>query len=129
MFTYKRLVPGSEIGRDIISVTQQDLDGWTAMYGVADRGLGKVPAGLVAAIGMRAYLGIVTPRPAGNIHAKQSYRLWRCPRLEEEILVSVVCSGTESRKERLVVTMETLMSTVDGDRPIFSSVSTMFWAR
>ena len=66
---FDRLEPGTDFGTMSLPIGSEDAALWSGVFGgpMTD----PVPASLLLALLMRAYLRLLHPRPAGNIHASQ----------------------------------------------------------
>ena len=51
---------------------------------------------------MRAYLNVVTPRPPGNIHARQVLAVQALPQAGELVRSSIRCLGKEMRRDAAI---------------------------
>lgn len=85
-------------------------------------------ASLALILMMRAYCRVVSPRPPGNVHARQGFALAALPRAGETVRTVVRCTGKEIKRERRYVELETT-GTGDAGRALFNGRMTLVWAR
>lgn len=76
VWTFADFRCGHVFGTMPIVLDSARLERWRSIYGVRRSGAGatsssEVPRGLLVTCMMEAYLGLVQPRPPGNIHAGQ----------------------------------------------------------
>lgn len=129
MFLFDTFQIGDEIGTYGSVVRPEDVDAWVRLYGGEVPSSQGVPWGLVSALCMKAYLSVVTPRPPGNIHAKQSYKVFERPKVLQDITASIKCLNKEKKNDRLMVSFSTTLSSTCGKQSIMIATSTMLWAR
>lgn len=123
-------VPGMPMGEHVQVYDIEQAQRWQAIFGNQpdDGADGPVEATCMAVVFMmRAYLSVVTPRPPGNVHARQQVRMHGIPEQGESIRVSVVCVGKEIRRERRYVELE-VSGIGDGGRKLFDGLITLIWA-
>lgn len=128
--TFDDFRPGATMGE-----TVQDFDGelagrWRRIFGEQpeDGAGGDAEAASMALVMMmRAYLRIVTPRPPGNVHARQRFTLAGTPRRGEAVRSVLACVSKEIRRERRFVELE-IRGTGEGGRPIYEGHMTLVWA-
>lgn len=119
--------PGAAIG-EITQVFDPSLSrAWAEIFGQDDAGSPAEGAGIAVAMMMRGYLGVVTPRPAGNVHGRQRFTLDTLPVPGEAIRTQVTCLSKEIRRERRYVDLA-VRGTGDGGRAIYSGILTLIWA-
>jgi hypothetical protein len=127
VMTFDRFMAGAQIGTTTDCVDGELLGSWRRLYPWDVPVTDEVPAGMICALVMRAYLAVVTPRPQGNIHASQAIRLHARPRQGESLRTVVSCAGKELRRERRFVDFAT-RSTGDGERRLFEADLRLIWA-
>lgn len=122
-------VAGREIGARIETLSDALLRQLRDVYGSSDTGAMRQSeaATLAMVMMMRAYLAIVSPRPPGNIHARQRFKLESLPAMGEALSVTVSCLSKEIRRERRYVDFEAVGTGADGRR-VFSGILTLVWA-
>ena len=125
---YDSLVPGECLGSTQLAVDADMLRQWHAVYGYTPEGQ-TLPLAFAPLLLMRAMLTIAAPRPPGNLHVGQGYRIFRMPRRDDSIVAQVTCRSKEIRKQRRVVELETTLSETLGDEPIVVGRSAIFWAQ
>lgn len=124
---YEDFVPGAAIGEIVLPFEPALARAWQSIFG-ADAGGGPAEAASMAVVMMmRAYLNVVTPRPPGNVHARQRMRLAGTPRLGERIRTVMSCEHKEIRRERRYVELRAV-GTGEGGRPLFDARLSLVWA-
>lgn len=111
VWTFADFRPGHSFGEMSLVLDESRLEQWQSIYG--DGGLdggarpGDVPRGLLVTCMMEAYLGLIGPRPPGNIHASQKIAFGSCrPRLGDSLSLRATCLDKVERKGRGWVTFE-----------------------
>lgn len=121
--------PGQALG-DHQEVFDQSLAAsWRSLFGLAPGRSphpGELPS-LAVALAMRAYLSVVSPRPPGNVHARQQFQMLAMPEVDETIVTSVICVGKEYRRERRYVDIQVEGRGRDA-RPLFVGEMSLIWA-
>jgi len=84
-------------------------------------------AAIGVAMMMRGYLGVVTPRPPGNVHVRQRFVLHAAPCEAEPIRTVVTCLSKEIRRERRHVKLDVRGTGADG-RAIYTGILNLIWA-
>jgi len=123
-----RLVPGALLGSCELAYDDELVQGWERLFGAnaGPRGAAQA-AGAATILMMRAYLSVVTPRPPGNIHARQGIEFAALPQPGDRLTVSVECRGKEIRRGRRYV--ELAVQSVDQrGGPVFRGLLTLIWA-
>lgn len=123
-------VPGATLGEIALPFQPELATAWQRIFGDQPaQGAGGAAEGASMAVVMmmRAYLGVVTPRPPGNVHARQQLHLSGTPRVGEVIRTEMRCVGKEMRRERRYVELQAV-GTGDGRRPLFDGRLTLIWA-
>lgn len=118
-------VPGTEIGIHDALYDEALAAGWRKIFPTSQPD-GAEGAGIAVALMMRSYLA-VTPRPPGNIHARQRLRLESLPRLGEMVHTVVSCADKEIRRGRRYVEFAVRGVGVRG-RLLFEGQLTLVWA-
>ena len=125
--TYTDFQPGDVLGEAVAHYPRRCLFLECKPAGGSDTE-GAERASLAIILMMRAYCSVVTPRPPGNVHARQRFHLHGVPLPGESIRTVVSCSGKEIKRERRYVELRTEGSGNDG-RPLFTGDMTIVWAR
>ena len=123
-------VPGAVLGEIELPFEHALAQGWQGIFGsTPEAGAGGPAEGASMAVVMmmRAYLGVVTPRPPGNMHARQRLHLSGTPRVGERIRTVMSCEAKEIRRERRYVDL-LAVGTGEGERPLFEGRLTLIWA-
>ena len=127
VLTFDRIPLDEQIGATCLMVDKAMLDTWQSLYGKRPEDA-PLPLAFAPMLLMRAFLTIVTPRPPGNLHVGQSYRVTGMPCPYRAIFATVHCSAKELHKSRRVVTFIIKLAETDEAAPLVSGTSTMFWA-
>ncbi len=126
VWVYDDFSPGQPLGNCAITLDDAHLDNWTAIYGERP-GSENVPAGMLVAAMMEAYLNSIQPRPPGNIHASQNIVVGRAEKAGDKLEAQVSCLSKERRKERGWVTFGVVLS-VEG-RDVLNGEIRTIWAK
>lgn len=124
---FEHFVPGTVMGEIVQCYEPQMAQAWQAIFGTEDAGGPAQAASIAVAMMMRGYLGVVTPRPPGNVHARQRFTLEAMPREGESIRTVVTCLSKELRRERRYLELE-VNGTGEGGRPIYAGILNLIWA-
>lgn len=123
-------VPGALMGERVEIYDAGQARRWQAIFGDGPRdgADGAAEGASMAVVNMmRAYLNVVTPRPPGNVHARQQLRLRGLPRCGEAIHVTVHCVRKEMRRDRRYVDLQVRGVGEEG-RALFDGVIGLIWA-
>ena len=123
-------VPGRDMGATEVTYSDDLARRWQRIFGSAtDGGAGGAAeaAGMAVVTMMRGYLNVITPRPPGNVHARQQLTVHALPRAGEVIRTTMSCVGKELRRERRYVELQA-SGTGDAGRPIYTGRLTLIWA-
>lgn len=128
--TFDDFHPGATMGEHVETYGSELASRWRHIFGEqpADGADGAAEAASIAVVMMmRAYLGVVAPRPPGNVHAGQRFSLQAVPRAGEAIRTVVSCVSKELRRDRRYVELRT-QGSGDGGRTIYDGRLTLIWA-
>jgi acyl dehydratase len=128
VFTYDRFVPGTKLGSIVEQIEPALLEAWRTIYESPPRKPDGCPAGLMSVLAMRAYLGIVSPRPPGNIHAGQVLRACKPLRTGQMLRISVTCQQKIMKQLRRFVILAVRADDIPGNDEVFTGQLTMIWA-
>ena len=128
LLLYDGLEPGLCLGSLEMAVDAAMLAEWRKIYGDLPES-DVLPLAFAPVLLMRAMLTITAPRPPGNLHVGQNYRIERMPQRGASIFAKVTCNGKELRRDRRVVRLRTTLSEQADTTPIVAGSSTIFWAR
>lgn len=118
--------PGTALGCVDIPLDEARLANWAAIYGpLAARE--HLPAGMLVAAMMEAYLTAVQPRPPGNIHASQKLAFGKAARAGDRLVAEVSCISKEKRKERCWVTFGVVLR--NGENDVLRGEIRTIWAK
>lgn len=124
---FEHFQPGTTMGEIVQTFEPRLSQCWRSIFGAQDSGEQAEGAGIAVAMMMRGYLGIVTPRPPGNVHARQRFTLHATPRQGEAIRTVVTCVSKEIKRERRYVELQAI-GTGTGERPIYAGTLNLIWA-
>ena len=88
---------------------------------------GAEAASVAMVLSMRAFLGVVSPRPPGNVHAREQFSLFSLPTPGEPVRSVVSCVAKEIKRERFYVDLD-VAGTGDGGRALYSGRMSLIWA-
>jgi len=101
-------------------------DRWRSIYlGASDSAAEQASIALVLA--MRALLSVVSPRPPGNVHARQKMISHGLPVIGETIQSEVTCVRKEIKRERRYVDFS-VKGVGANNRPLFEAEMSLIWA-
>lgn len=132
LYLYDGFEPGIQIGTHVEVYEESLSRRWREIFEPSQpmapaAPASAEPAGIAVAMMMRSYLGVVTPRPPGNVHARQRMSFSALPVHGEVVRTVVSCAGKELRRGRRYVELDVL-ATGHLDRPLFSGRLTLVWA-
>jgi len=127
LYTYDRFAPGTMLGEWEGAIDAALQAKWDRLFGTRTTDASARTIGLTVACMMRAYLGIVSPRPPGNIHARQTLSIQGLPQDGEIVRTQVWCRDKELRKDRRYIYLEAI-GTGNGGRPLYSGQMSLIWA-
>lgn len=127
LLTFDRFEPGAPLGAHTEAVDERMLGHWRSLYPWDAPAGDALPPGIATVLLMRAYMQALSPRPPGNVHARQSLSLTAAPRAGESVTTAFTCAGKELRRERRYVEVDA-RATGDGGRPLFAGRMTLIWA-
>jgi hypothetical protein len=129
--------PGSTMGETSLVYGADLANQWERIFGaapdtadqVADRAADQAAKGasIATVMMMRAYMSVVSPRPPGNVHARQHLVLDDVPVQGEKVLVEISCVGKELRRGRRYVDLQ-VTGTGEGGRPLYRGLMNLIWA-
>ena len=127
--TFDDFRPGAVMGEAVQTYDAALSDRWRRIFGGAasDANRAAEAASLAVVMMMRAYLAVVTPRPPGNVHARQRLSFASLPQPGEAVRNVISCTAKEIRRERRYVDLTVNGSGADG-RPIYSATLSLIWA-
>ena len=118
--------PGARLGDVSIPLDADRMTHWAAIYGKA-RTTNHVPAGMLVAAMMEAYLTVVRPRPPGNIHANQKLAFGGTAKPGDRLEAEVRCLNKVLRNERRWITLDVRLR--NGAQDVLRGEITTIWAR
>lgn len=127
MITFDDFEPGRCFGSVPITLDERLWSNWTRLYPGDTASSPDMPEGMTAVLVMQAYMGLVAPRPPGNVHASQSFEVVRMPRIGQTVTTSVTCTGKELRNGRRWIDLATDSCDAEGQH-LFKGRMRMIWA-
>lgn len=127
---FENFQPGKVMGEAFVTFDDSLAACWQSIFGSQPEDgadAAAESASLAVVMMMRAYLQVVSPRPPGNVHARQSFRLEGLPQRGEAIRTEIVCTHKELRRERRYVELRACGTGEDG-RPVYTGSMSMIWA-
>lgn len=127
---FEDFAPGALMGECKQVYSSEQAQRWQAIFGAGeqDGANGAAEGASMAVVNMmRAYLEVVTPRPPGNVHARQHLKMRCTPHAGESIRVAVRCVSKELRRERRYVEL-CVTGSGEGGRALFEGLITLIWA-
>jgi len=122
---WEHFQPGGTLG-EMTQVFEEPLaQTWRSIFG-HDTTQAEA-SGIAIAMMMRGFLGVVSPRPPGNIHARQRFNLHALPQPGERVRTVVTCLSKEVKRERRYVDFQ-LQANGTHDRPLYDGILTLIWA-
>lgn len=128
--TFVDFQPGTRLGEHTDTYDAQLAQAWQRIFGRAQDGSANGPAeaaSIAMVLAMRAYLAVVTPRPPGNVHARQQFKLLTRPHPGEQVRTVIACVGKEIKRERFYVDLQA-RGTGEGGRELFDGRMSLIWA-
>ncbi|MDO8767680.1 MAG: hypothetical protein Q7K57_03040 [Burkholderiaceae bacterium] len=119
--------PGITLGERVETYGTNMAHAWQSIFGQNQDDGSAEAASVAVVLSMRAFLGVVAPRPPGNVHAREQFTLASLPRLGEEVRTVVSCTAKEIKRERFYVDLE-VNGTGDGGRVLFTGRMSLIWA-
>lgn len=125
--------PGTCMGETSLVYGAELAAQWERIFGTSSDAADQVAdlaakgASIATVMMMRAYMSIVSPRPPGNVHARQHLVLDDVPVQDERVRVEISCVGKELRRGRRYVDLE-VVGTGEGGRPLYRGLMNLIWA-
>ena len=127
VLTFDRFVVGKSYGSMTEAPDAALVGRWRQLYPQDDFPSDCAPPAMATVLMMRAYMHLLTPRPPGNVHARQQMTLGVPIRLGDSVSTEVVCMGKELRRERRYVTVRAHGTNPQG-ATCYEGVLTLIWA-
>ncbi len=127
LITYDTFSPGTLLGEWEETLDSSLPLSWIQLFGTAPVDAPAQQAGLAVILMIRAYLNVVTPRPPGNVHAKQVFTLERLPKPGDTVCSHIRCLSKEIRRERRYVELGAI-GTGDDGHTIYTGRMSLIWA-
>ena len=127
VLTFDRFVVGRSYGSLTEAPDAALVDHWRQLYPQDDFPLDCAPPAMATVLMMRAYMHLLSPRPPGNIYARQQMKLGAPIRLGDTVRTEIECIGKELRRERRYVTVRARGTNQHGTT-CFEGVLTLIWA-
>ena len=103
-WTFDDFIPGQPIGEGILSLDDQYVTDWLAIYTHEPDPRPFIPAGMAMLIVMRGFAQAVDPRPPGNVHAGQRLSIESVPRVGDTLTIGIGCEDKTIKRDRRWVT-------------------------
>lgn len=127
VLTFDRFIVGKSYGSLTEAPDTALVGHWRRLYPQDDFPPDCAPPAIATVLMMRAYMHLLSPRPPGNIHARQQMTLGAPIRLGDSVSTEIECAGKELRRERRYVTVRARGTNQHGI-PCFDGVLTLIWA-
>jgi len=128
--TFADFQPGARMGEHIETYDPRLAGTWQRIFGRTPQEGADGPAeaaSIAVVLAMRAYLAVVTPRPPGNVQARQRFMLHTSPRPGEAVRTVISCAGKEIKRGGFHVELQA-QATGHGGRALFSGRMNLIWA-
>ncbi len=125
--------PGQSLGCCELDYDVALVQGWRRIFGESESEAGAgsnsqaEAASAAVILMMRAYLDVVSPRPPGNIQAKQSIAFATLPVAGDRLSIAIDCRAKEMKRGRRYVELLARGRNQDGT-PVFQGLLTLVWA-
>lgn len=121
--------PGVSLGQCTLAYDETLARQWRYIFGNSQPATGQQAEAASAAVilMMRAFLTVVSPRPPGNIHARQSLSFAALPKVGDDLLIRLECQGKEIKRDRRYVELIARGYAPDGST-LFQGMLTLIWA-
>lgn len=126
MYSFDALPVATTLGSRDLTLSEDLVNAWLSLF-PEDQDDGRMPAGMVAVVAMRAYADVVAPRPPGNVHGAQRFEIVERPRVGERLVTAVSIRDKEVKRDRRWVHLATDTIGEDGT-PRFRGRMTILWA-
>lgn len=127
MFLFDTFEPGELIGTRTLTLERDLLERWGRLF-PDDRDGCRMPPGMMAVVYSLAYSDILQPRPPGNVHGAQQFKIEKTPSIGDTLITSLTCAGKELKGERRWVRFASETRHADSTL-MFSGVMTTLWAK
>jgi hypothetical protein len=127
VLTFDRFVVGHAYGSMTDTPDATLVERWRRLYPQDEFPSDCAPPGMATVLMMRAYMHLLSPRPPGNIHARQQMTLGEPIRLGDSVSTEITCLGKEIRRDRRYVTVRAHGTNPQG-ATCFVGVLTLIWA-
>ena len=121
-WTFDDFARGAAIGDATVELDARRMALWERLHGPVD----GVPAGVVVAAMMEAYVAAIQPRPQGNVHAGQSLAFDRRPEPGATLRFAFACRDKALKRGRCWVWFD--LTAEDRAGPVASGMITAIWA-
>ena len=122
-WTFDDFEPGAAVGDATVALDARRMALWERLHGPAE----GVPAGLVLAAMMEAYIAAIQPRPKGNVHAGQTLAFpGRRPEPGATLRFAFACRDKALKRGRRWVWFD--FEADDGDGPVATGTIAAVWA-
>ncbi len=119
--------PGKSMGSASVNLSDELIDHWVTLFPSDRACLPAMPQGMTSVLVMRAYMEILSPRPPGNVHAGQSFRMQGTVNVGDHVTTEIVCEKKWQKNGRNWVELATTSRDGAGNT-VFTGAMTMIWA-
>ncbi|HLU04045.1 MAG TPA: hypothetical protein VKZ94_14885 [Advenella sp.] len=128
VLTYDSFTPGTELGDWQEPVDAGLIATWDSLFGASEQDQPARQTGLCIALMMRAFLKVVTPRPPGNIHARQLMTIENLPQAGDSVHSKIRCIDKQIKRGRRYLDLE--VTGYDANqRPLYVGKMSLIWAQ
>ena len=128
IFTYDSFTPGALLGEWVEPMDAGLASTWEQLFGSSERDRVAQQTGLCIALMMRAFLKVVTPRPPGNIHARQILAIEQLPQVGDTVSSQIRCIDKQIKRGRHYVDLEVTGYGADR-RTVYIGKMSLIWAK
>lgn len=125
--SYADFEPNKSMGSATVKLSEELIGQWVALFPIDQACLPMMPEGMTSVLVMRAYMEILSPRPPGNVHAGQAFKMSRTVSVGEDVTTEIVCDSKWQKNDRNWVELETTSRNSAGET-VFTGKMTMIWA-
>jgi len=125
--SFADFTPGGSMGSAEVVLSEGLLESWFALFPHDRACLPLMPEAMTSVLVMRAYMEILSPRPPGNVHAGQAFRMSGAVTAGETVTTEIVCEKKWQKNDRNWVELKSISRGAGGDI-VFTGNMTMIWA-
>lgn len=125
--SYADFAPGKSMGSAKVTLSEALIEQWTTLFPGDKACLPMMPEGMTSVLVMRAYMEILSPRPPGNVHAGQAFKMNSTVKVGDDVTTEVICENKWQKNDRNWVELLTISRDSAGET-VFTGKMTMIWA-